>query len=71
MIAEAEQLSATDREAAIEKYVEIQKILSEDCPSVSVVDVKDVWVFSNSVATEKLNAAYTMVVRVYDCTYAE
>lgn len=56
-IVEAASLCATDRDAAVKLYYEIQQKLAEDCPVTSIVDVNDVWVFSNSVASSKLNAA--------------
>lgn len=70
LITEASSLCATDREAAADMYYTIQEKLAAACPATSIVDVKDVWVFSNSVASNKLNAAYTMVARVYDARWA-
>ena len=71
LIAEAASLCATDRDAATEVYYTIQEKLAAACPATSVVDVKDVWVLSGTVDSIDLNAAYTMVARVYDARWAQ
>ena len=68
ILAEADQLSGVDRDAAAEKYVEAQKMILEDCPGLALCDKLDVYATSESIGDVPFNAAYTFVVRFYDCT---
>ncbi|HIR76199.1 MAG TPA: ABC transporter substrate-binding protein [Candidatus Choladousia intestinipullorum] len=70
LLEEANQLAATDREAASEKFVEAQNMIAEDAPGIAVCDKTEVFAITNMGEVE-MNAAYPMVIRFYDCTVAE
>jgi len=68
MIDEADRLTGTDREAAVEMFQEAQKILVEDCPAVWVMDVLESFAMSADIEGFANNPAYPGVVFIYDLT---
>jgi peptide/nickel transport system substrate-binding protein len=68
MIDEADRLTGTDREAAVEMFQEAQKILVEDCPAIWVMEMLESFAFSADIEGFVNNPAYPGVVFVYDLT---
>jgi peptide/nickel transport system substrate-binding protein len=68
MIDEADQLSATDREAAAELFQEAQKILVEDCPAVWVMELNESFAMSADIDGFVNNPAYPGTVFIYELT---
>ncbi len=67
LIASAERLAATDREEAINLYVEAQNLLMADAAGVAVYDLEYVRATSASLQGFVDNPAYPHVVFWYDC----
>lgn len=70
LVEEANQLAATDREAAAEKFAEAQNMIAEDVPGLAICDKTEVYAVTN-MGSVAMNAAYPMVIRFYDCTVAK
>lgn len=66
MIDTAAVVSATDRKAAAEMYIEAQKLAIEDAPSIFAVDVPMPFVMSSTFKGFKSNPSYYMAVFFYD-----
>lgn len=67
LIGQAERLAATDRDEAINLYVEAQNLLMADAAGVAVYDVQYVRATSASLQGFVDNPAYPHVVFWYDC----
>lgn len=67
LIDEANVITATDRSAAEEMYIDAQEILLEDCVSIFAYDLDNVWVTNTTFKGHVDNAAYPDVVFFYDC----
>ncbi|MDL2327840.1 ABC transporter substrate-binding protein [Ruminococcaceae bacterium OttesenSCG-928-A11] len=70
MIAEAELLTATDRAAAEQIYIDLQAKLIENCEMLYLYDEKAVYVTSPAIANFDQNPAYPTSIRCYDITKA-
>ena len=68
LIDEADQLTATDREAAAELFQEAQKILVEDCPAVWVMELNESFAMSADIDGFVNNPAYPGTVFIYELT---
>ena len=68
LVTEGDRLSATDRAAAEEKFVEAQRILLEENPAMFLVDLASVWVVSSDIEGFVDNPAYQNVVFYQDLT---
>ena len=66
MIDEAVVLSATDREAAIEIYDELQEMILEQCYMIFPYDMANQYIVSNSITGIHENPAYAGVVQYYE-----
>ena len=67
-IFDADAITATDREGAIELFQEAQRILIEDNAAVFMLDIPDVSVIADDVNGFVPNPAYSNVVRFYELT---
>ncbi len=65
------ELSATDRDAATEKFVAAQEILVEESPAVLTAVVPQIWVYNAEVEGFVDNPAYPNVVFFHDLTISE
>lgn len=70
MIDEANQKSGTDRDQAEKMFVDAQKVLVEEAPSIFAYDKEFVWTLNKSFKGFKNNPIYPNVVFFYD-TYRE
>jgi len=68
MIDEADRLTGTDREAAVEMFQEAQKILVEENPAIWVMDILESFAISADIEGFVNNPAYPGVVFIYDLT---
>jgi len=68
LIDEGFGLSATDREAAAEKFIAAQEIMVEESPAVWVANVPQIWVYSSDIQGFVDNPAYPNVVFFHDLT---
>ena len=66
LIDDADALTATDLDTAIELFAEAQQTLIDDNAAVFMVDVPDVSVISDDVSGYVPNPAYSNVVRFYE-----
>ena len=66
LIDDADVLSGTDRQAAIEMFQEAQRILVEEHAGVFILDVPIAEVISNDFSGYVANPAYSQVVWFYD-----
>lgn len=68
LIDEADAISGTDREGAIELFQQASQILIDDNAAVFMVDVPNIGVIQSDVSGYESNPAYSGVVRFYDLT---
>jgi peptide/nickel transport system substrate-binding protein len=68
LVAEGDRLSATDRAAAEEKFLEAQRILLEESPVLFLFDLASVAVVSSDIEGFVENPAYQNVVFYHDLT---
>ena len=68
LIDDADALSGTDRDGAIELFRQAQEMLVADSSAVFMIDIPDVNLISSSIDGYVPNPAYTNVVRFYDLT---
>ena len=66
MIDEAVPLSATDRDAAIKIYDELQEIILDECYMIFPYDMANQYVIDNSIADVHENPAYAGVIQYYN-----
>ncbi len=71
IIDEGYELSGQSIEAAEVKFVEAQKMLIEEAPTLFIMDKMDVWVLNSSLKGFNYNPSYTSVVKFYECYRAE
>lgn len=67
MIDSANEISGTDIEQAEQEFIDAQKILIEDSPSIFIYDKQLAWITSPSLKGFKNNPSYPEVVFFYDC----
>ena len=71
MIDDANALTGTDRDKATQMFVDAQKILAEDAPSINIFDKQYCRVFNKTLGGYVDNPAYPHVVFFYDCYRAQ
>lgn len=67
IIDEGYELSGKSIEESEKKFIEAQKILIEEAPSIYIMDKMDVWVANKNLKGFKYNPSYNSVVFFYDC----
>jgi len=67
IIDEGYELSGKSIEESEMKFIEAQKILIEDAPSIYIMDKMDVWVVNSKLKGFDYNPSYNSVVFFYDC----
>jgi peptide/nickel transport system substrate-binding protein len=68
LIDEGSELTGVDRDAAIEKFVEAQKILVEDAVAIWVMDIANTTALASDVSGFVNNPAYPQVIFFYELT---
>jgi peptide/nickel transport system substrate-binding protein len=68
LIDEGNELTGTDRDAGIEKFVEAQKILVEDAVAIWVMDIANTTALVKDVSGFVNNPAYPQVIFFYELT---
>ncbi len=69
MIDEAIELTVTDRDAAEEKYIEIQNIVAENAYLLNLYDQVHTYVISNDIEGVEENPSYSEAIRYYYVTH--
>jgi peptide/nickel transport system substrate-binding protein len=70
MIAEADSLTVTDRAAAEQKFIDIQKRLVDECQYIYLYDQMHIYVTSPAITGVEENPAYPTAVQYYKITKA-
>ena len=68
MIEEADTLAVTDRAAATQKYVDIQKRLIDECQYLFLYDQTHIYAVSPEISGVEENPAYPTAVQYYNIT---
>lgn len=68
LIDEGNELTGTDRDAGIEKFVEAQKILVEDAVAIWVMDIANTTALAKDISGFVNNPAYPQVIFFYELT---
>jgi len=68
---EADRISATDRDTAIDMFIEAQQMIYEDAPAIIAYDLKTVECYRSSIEGYESDPCYPYTVFFYDCTRAQ
>lgn len=71
LVDEANSLSGTDRDAGEQMFIDAQRILVEEAPSIWAYDQQTVWITRNNFQGHLDNPIYPNVVFFYNCYRAE